>query len=277
MPTAHVNGIDIAYEEAGEGFPLIWCHEFAGSMESWEPQVHYFARRYRVIIYNARGYPPSEVPTDPEAYSQDQAVEDLYGLLRYLGIEQAHVGGLSMGGSTTLHFGIRHPGMARSLIIAAAGSGSDNPEEFRANSRALANRLEAEGGAGFADYALGVSRVQLLRKDPKGFETFADLLAHHSPLGSALTMRGVQAGRPPIFAWERELQELRVPALVLVGDEDTACIEPSLFMKRLIPSCGLAVLPQSGHGINLEEPALFNQLVSDFLTAVEAGKWDTRP
>ncbi len=276
MPLAHINGIDIAYEEAGEGFPLVWCHEFAGSKESWDAQVSYFARRYRVITYNARGYPPSEVPEDADAYSQDNAVEDLYALLRYLDIDQAHVGGLSMGGSTTLHFGIRHPGMARSLIIASAGSGSTNPEEFRANSYALAHRLENEGSEGFADYALGPARLQLKRKDPMGYQRFADLLMDHSPYGSALTMRGVQAGRPPIFVWERELQELRVPALVLVGDEDEPCIEPSLFMKRLIPSCGLAMFPQSGHCINLEEPALFNQLVAEFLADVEAGKWDDR-
>jgi len=143
MPTAQVNGVEIAYQESGEGFPLVWCHEFAGSMESWEPQVHYFSRRYRVITYNARGYPPSEVPKDVSAYSQDLAVEDLYGLLKHLGIEQTHVGGLSMGGSTTLHFGIRHPEMARSLIIAAAGSGSTNSDEFRATSRALADRRQA--------------------------------------------------------------------------------------------------------------------------------------
>jgi pimeloyl-ACP methyl ester carboxylesterase len=96
MPSAKVNGVELAYQESGQGFPLVWCHEFAGSMESWEPQVHFFSRRYRVITYNARGYPPSEVPGDAAAYSQDHAVEDLYGLLRHLGIAQAHVGGLSM-------------------------------------------------------------------------------------------------------------------------------------------------------------------------------------
>ncbi len=274
MARAAVNGVEIAYEEAGQGFPLVWCHEFAGSMESWLPQVHFFARRYRVITYNARGYPPSEVPSDPGAYSQDNAVEDLYALLRHLDIEQAYVGGLSMGGATALHFGIRHPEMTRALIVAAAGSGSTNPEQFRAGCNALAARLEAEGTAGLRDYAMGASRLQLRRKDPVGYKEFADLLASHSPLGSALTMRGVQAGRAPIFVWEEQMKALRVPTLVLVGDEDSACIEPALFMKHNIPSAGLAVFPQSGHGINLEEPALFNRLALDFLTAVEAGKWD---
>jgi pimeloyl-ACP methyl ester carboxylesterase len=198
-------------------------------------------------------------------------------LLRHLGVEQAHVGGLSMGGSTTLHFGIRHPEMARSLIIAAAGTGSTNPEEFRATSLALAERLEREGAAGTRDYALGPTRLQLRRKDPTGWDVFAGLLAQHSALGSANTMRGVQAGRPPIFVWEEQMQALEAPALILCGDEDEPCIEASLFMKRHIPKSGLAFLPQSGHTINLEDPDLFNRLCSDFLTAVEAGKWAAKP
>ncbi len=273
MPSATLNGAEIAYWEVGEGFPLIWCHEFAGSMESWAPQVHFFARRYRVITYNARGYPPSAVPSDPAAYSQDIAVEDLYALLRHLGIEQAYIGGLSMGGSTTLHFGIRHPEMARALIVAAAGSGSTNPDEFRETSNGLAANLETNGAAAFEAYGTGPSRVQLRRKDPAGFREFFDLLSQHSTTGSALTMRGVQADRPPIFAWQEQLKTLQVPTLVLVGDEDEPCIEPSLFMKRQIPHCGLSFFPQSGHAINLEEPAMFNSLCDDFLHAVEVGKW----
>ncbi len=273
MPTAHVNGTDLAYEDVGQGFPLVLAHEFAGSMESWASQVHYFSRFYRVITYNARGYPPSGVPADAAAYSQDRAVEDLHGLLRSLNIEQAFIGGLSMGGSTTLHFGIRHPEMARALIVAAAGSGSTNPEESRATWRQLADDLESEGVPAFERYGSGPTRVQLRRKDPTGFDEFLSLLTSHSTSGSARTMRGVQATRAPIFESEREMQALQVPTLVLTGDEDEPCIEPSLFMKRNIPHCGLVVFPQSGHTINLEEPAMFNSVCAEFLHAVEAGHW----
>ncbi len=273
VPIAHVNGVDLAYEEYGEGFPLIWVHEFAGSMESWLPQVNFFSRRYRVIVYNARGYPPSTVPADPAAYSQDHAVDDLYGLLKHLGIKQAHIGGLSMGGSCTLHFGIRHPTMARSLIIASAGSGSDEPNEFRQSCRALAARLEREGRAALADYGGGANRLQLKRKDPQGYKVFFDLLSNHSPIGSANTMRGVQVGRSPVYALEMEMQAIRIPTLILCGDEDEACLKPSLFTKRHISGSGLALFPKSGHLINLEEPDLYNRLCLDFLTAVEQGKW----
>ncbi len=178
-----------------------------------------------------------------------------------------------MGGSCALHFGIRHKEMARSLIISAAGSGSDDPEEFRKSCRALADRLEREGRAAFADYSAGASRLQLKRKDPHGYKVFLDLLSTHSPTGSANTMRAVQAGRPPIYVWQREMGAIRVPTLILCGDEDEACVKPSLFMKRHIPGSGLAFFAKSGHAINLEEPDLFNRVCLDFLTAVEQGKW----
>ena len=117
------------------------------------------------------------------------------------------------------------------------------------------------------------TRLQLKRKDPHGYKVFLDLLCSHSPIGSANTMRGVQAGRPPIYVWEKQLELIRIPTLILCGDEDEACVKPSLFMKRHIPESGLAFFPRSGHGINLEEPDLYNRICLDFLTAVEQGKW----
>jgi len=133
MPTARVNGINIFYEEAGEGTPLIFVHEFAGEAKSWHLQMRFFARRYRCIAFNARGYPPSDVPSDPKAYSQDLAAADIVGLLDALGIAKAHICGLSMGGYAVLHFGLRWPERALSLVIAGAGYGSvpGETEKFR--------------------------------------------------------------------------------------------------------------------------------------------------
>ena len=79
MPKAKINGVDLYYEDTGEGIPVVFVHEFAGDYRSWEPQVRYFSRRYRCITYNARGYPPSEVPESPTDYSQEIAVADLLG------------------------------------------------------------------------------------------------------------------------------------------------------------------------------------------------------
>lgn len=276
MPYAQIGDVRLAYEDVGSGFPLILAHEFGGSMESWEAQVHYFSRRYRVITFNMRGYPPSDVPTDPSVYSEEQATDDIRGVLLHLGIEQAYVGGISMGATAALHFGRRYPEMARAIIVAGAGTGATDPERFRRESNELAGRLETQGIAAMKDYALGETRVQLRRKDPSGWAIFDGLIQKHDAVGSALTLRGVQGKREPVFAYEEELRRVDVPALILVGDEDEPCIDASVFLKRVMPRAGLVVLPQSGHAINLEEPELFNRHVSEFLSAVEAGRWYLR-
>ncbi|MCH8939734.1 MAG: alpha/beta hydrolase [Chloroflexi bacterium] len=276
MPKVDLNGVGIYYEETGEGFPLVFAHELAGNTESWKAQVSYFSRRYRVITYNARGYPPSDVPEVLDDYSQEQVVEDLYLLLQHLGVKQAHIGGLSMGGNMTLFFGLRHPEMAKSLIVAGAGTGSTDPALFKQQSEAYAAQLEAKGTAGFGDYLTGPTRVRFKQKDPTGWAEFARLFSEHSAIGKALTLRGYQARRPSVMSLETELQALQVPTLIILGDEDDPCLEPALFMKRNIPRSGLVVVPQTGHAVNLEEPEIFNRSVSDFLSAVDAGKWETR-
>ena len=182
-----------------------------------------------------------------------------------------------MGGNVALNFGLAHPQMARALIVAATGSGTTDSERFQRNGCELARRLEEEGmEAGSARYAQGPTRVQFLRKDPRGWEEFRDALSSHSARGSALTFVHVVLARPTIFALEEKLRGLEVPTLIIIGDEDDPCVEPAIFMKRHIPRSGLVVLPQSAHTNNLEEPDQFNRAVLDFLTAVEGNRWARR-
>jgi pimeloyl-ACP methyl ester carboxylesterase len=279
MPKAPVNGVNLYYEVTGSGYPLLFVHEFAGDYRSWEPQVRHFARRYQVITYNARGYPPSDVPEDVNAYSQEQAAKDIVGLLQHLNIPQAHLVGLSMGGYAVLHVGLSYPSVARSLVVAGCGYGSvsSERERFQQDSAKVAERMQREGmPAVAAVYAKGPTRVQFEDKDPRGWREFAAQLAEHSAVGSALTLLGVQGRRPSVYALEAQMRQMRVPTLIVTGDEDEPCLEPGLFMKRTIPTTGLVVMPKSGHTINIEEPDAFNRIVSDFLTAVEAGKWGAR-
>jgi pimeloyl-ACP methyl ester carboxylesterase len=173
LPTALIESatgsIELYYEDTGRGFPLVWCHEFGGDYRSWEPQVRYFARRYRVITWNYRGYPPSQVPTNPDAYSVEIVVNDLRALLQHLGIERAHVGGLSMGGGVALNFGIRYPEMAASLIIASAGSGTVDHEAYVRDAERQAQMYEARGGEAKAEYFSTLpSRRGFAEKDPRG-------------------------------------------------------------------------------------------------------------
>jgi pimeloyl-ACP methyl ester carboxylesterase len=279
MPMAAVNGIQLYYEVTGSGAPLVLCHEFAGDYRSWEPQVRFFARRYQVITYNARGYPPSDVPEDVGAYSQAQAVEDIVGLMRHLRLTQAHLVGLSMGGYAVLHLGLTHPELARSMVIGGCGYGSvaGERQKFQQDVEQTAQRIEQQGMRAMAEvYSRGPTRVQFADKDPRGWREFAEQLAEHSTLGSALTFRGVQAQRPSVYELAERMRQVQVPTMIITGDEDEPCLEPALLMKRTIPTAGLVVLPKSGHTINLEEPEAFNRALDDFLTAVEAGKWGPR-
>jgi pimeloyl-ACP methyl ester carboxylesterase len=258
---------------------VLFVHEFAGDLRSWEPQLRHFGQRHRAIAYNARGYPPSDVPPDPASYSQDRAADDAAAVLDHLGIDKAHVVGLSMGGFATLHFGFRHPARARSLTVAGCGYGAEpgKREQFRAEGMRVVEFIRAEGmGAFAAKYAYGPTRVQFENKDPRGFAQFKKELAEHSALGAANTQIGVQGQRPSLYDLLDKMRALTIPTLVLTGDEDWPCLAPSLLLKREIPSAALAVMPNCGHTINIEDPDQFNRLVGDFIVQVEAGRWPKR-
>jgi len=276
---AHIttqDGVKLHYEEAGTGTPIVFVHEFAGDLRSWEPQIAHFSRRYRCIAYNARGYPPSDVPESMEHYSQDIARDDVLAVLDGLKIQRAYVVGLSMGGFASLHFGIKHSARALGLVVAGCGYGAhpDQREAFQKSARDNAKLILEEGMAKFAaTYGHNATRLQLRDKDPRGFARYIQQLTEHSAKGSANTMLGYQARRPSLYDLKKEMAGVTAPTLVMCGDEDDATLEPGLLMKRTIPKMGLVVLPRSGHGMNLEDPALFNRIVEDFFHQVESGRW----
>ncbi|MFZ1920938.1 MAG: alpha/beta hydrolase [Xanthobacteraceae bacterium] len=273
------DGVKLYYEETGTGLPIVFVHEFAGDYRAYESQVRHFSRSYRCIAYNARGYPPSDVPDDVERYSQDRARDDIRAVLDALRIDKAHIVGLSMGGFATLHFGFTYPERARSLVIAGCGYGAvpDKRAQFVAETEAAAARFESMSMAQAAEsYAQAPSRVQLQNKDPRGFREFVEQLAQHSGKGAALTMRGVQKRRPSLFDLVDKIKTVKAPTLIMTGDEDFPCLEPALLLKSTIMTSALVVLPNSGHAINLEEPELFNRCVDDFLRSVDTGAWRPR-
>jgi pimeloyl-ACP methyl ester carboxylesterase len=273
------DGVRLYAESTGRGVPLLFIHEFAGDHRSWEPQVRFFSAGFQCISYAARGYPPSDVPDDPEAYSQQRAVADAIAVLDGFGLPAAHVVGLSMGGFTALHLVLRHPDRVLSAVAAGAGYGAppDRQAAFQAECEAVAAAFETDGAAQVAQwYAAGPARVQFQDKNPRGWAEFAAALAGHSSLGAALTMRGVQRARPSLYVLRDEFAQVSTPVLVLAGDEDDGCLETALMLKRTIPTAGLVVLPRTGHTANLEEPGVFNAAVDRFLTAVGRGAWPAR-
>jgi pimeloyl-ACP methyl ester carboxylesterase len=280
MPHATTDdGVRLYFEETGSGQPVIFVHEFAGDLRSFEPQMRHFGKRYRTIAYNARGFPPSDVPDQVASYSQARAADDILAVLDHIGERQAHIIGLSMGGFATLHFGFRHPERALSLCIGGCGYGAepDKRETFRAEADVIANMIRSEGMASFAGrYAYGPTRVQYENKDPRGHAEFKAMLAEHSATGSANTQQGVQKERPSLHMLVEEMKRITVPTLIITGDEDWPCLLPGILMKQSIPSAALAVLPNSGHAINIEEPDQYNRIVGDFLSQVESGRWPHR-
>ena len=273
------DGVKLHYEDVGSGTPIVFVHEYAGDCRSWESQLRYFGRRYRCIAFNARGYTPSEVPADPEMYSQDRARDDIKSVLDAFKFDKAHIVGLSMGGFATLHFGFRHPSRALSLVVAGCGYGAEKEQQakFRAEVEVVAKSLKDEGMAKFAEkYAYGPTRVQFENKDPRGFAQFKKELGEHSALGSANTQVGVQGQRPSLYDLIDQMRAMTIPTLVLTGDEDWPCLTPSVLMKREIPSAALAVMPNCGHTINIEDPDQFNRIVGEFLVQVDTGRWPKR-
>src|SRR6185312_7364296 len=207
------DGVSLYYEETGSGSALIFLHEFGGHHLSWEPQVRYFSRRYRCITYAARGWPPSDVPDDVSMYSQARAADDAADVIEALGLAPPHMVGLSMGATGALEFALRHPGKARSLVIAAGGGGgATDPEakaRFREECEGFARRIEEEGMPAMAElYCTSSARTTYRYKDPRGWSEFKQQFASGSAKGHAMTMRGVQGGRQPFFERTAELQKI---------------------------------------------------------------------
>ena len=186
-----------------------------------------------------------------------------------------------MGGFTALHLALSLPGPGVSAVgrrLPGTVRKQNGADAFRAESMLIAAAFAwPRARPKVAErYAVGPARVQFQNKNPRGWAEFAAALAGHSSLGSALTMRGVQAGRPSLYGLTGQLARVHVPVLVLVGDEDEGCLEPALMLKRTLPACGLAVLPRTGHTANLEEPDVFNQVVDRFLATAVRGAWRER-
>jgi pimeloyl-ACP methyl ester carboxylesterase len=271
---AEINGVSLFYEDTGHGYPIIFSHEFAGDHRSWEPQVRFFSRTYRCITLNHRGYPPSSVPKDPAAYSQDNMIEDLAGLAHHLGIDQALWIGYSMGAQGVLMLSMRYPALCRATVVVGCGSGSVDHAAFAANAEDNARLLLERGAAHLVENTgSAATRAAYRQKDPRGWAEFCSQLGEHSALGSALTYLGVQRLRPTVMQLGSELRQLRVPTLLVIGDQDEACVDANIFIRRQCSTAGLVVFPRTGHTVNLEEPDLFNDIVVRFLNSVEHNRW----
>lgn len=275
--TSH-DGTRLYYEESGTGVPVVFVHEYAADYRTWEPQMQRFSRSHRCVTYSQRGYPPSDIPNDPDKYTQDKFRDDVIAVMDALKIEKAHVVGHSMGAATALHVGINYPERCISVTAAGCGYGSspdpNKVEESRAasrdNARMFAENTMEEGARRYGD---GPTRQSQKHKDPRGYAHFIKMLSEHSPQGHAMTMANLQAKRPTLYDMEAGLKAFKPPLLVIVGDEDEWCVDASIYLRRTVPTAGLLVVPRTGHTITSEEPDKFNAAIAELFADAERGRW----
>ena len=241
MPYVDADGARLYAEDSGHGNPIIFIHEFASDLRGWEAQLRHFSRGYRCIAYNARGYPPSDVPED-----------------------------------AVLQFGPRYPEKVGAIVAASVGSGSRPTQQdaWLRETSVLARIFINHGMVAVAErMARGPARIPLKYKDPGSWQNCIARLRQLSPRGLAHTMARCQAVRPSLYDLRDKFAEMTIPVLLAVGDEDATCLETNLMLKSVLPNAGLWICPNTGHGINLEEPTAFNAQIENFLGAVERGSW----
>ena len=241
------DGVKLFYQETGAGIPIVFVHEFAGDHRCWEPQVRYFGRRYRCITYNARGYPPSDVPAGRRAlFAGPRARRHPRRARRAQDRQGAHrrpVDGRVRHAALRLHL----PDRARSLVVAGCGYGAA-PDKRAAVPRrgrgARRKRFETLGMAKAAKATRSARRACSSRTRTRAAGRSSPTSSPSTPTeGSALTMRGVQKRRPSLYELVDKMQTITAPTLIMTGDEDWPCLEPALLMKRTIPTSGLVVMP----------------------------------
>lgn len=276
MPYIDATGVKLYFEETGEGHPIIFLHELGSDSREWETQVRYFSRAFRCITFNARGYPPSDVPEEPAQYGWQLALDDIDALMRGLVVERAHLVGLSMGGYAALQFGLRYPERVSAIVAAGVGAGSAPSQRdawLRETSVLTRAFIERGMDAMARKMAHGPTRIQLKYKDVRSWQEFIERLRHLPQLGISNTMARSQALRPSLHDLRHQFSKMRLPVLLALGDEDTPCLETNLMLKTVLQNAGLWICPNTGHTINLEEPTAFNAQVDCFLAAVERGSW----
>jgi 3-oxoadipate enol-lactonase len=261
FPTYESRRLRLAYRAEGEGEPLLLLHGFPFSHRMWEPQLASLSRSSRCLAPDFAGFGASELPKEGALRMEDIAT-DAVALLDHLGISRAVVCGLSMGGYAALALWERHPERVRGLVLADTRSGADAPEG-REQRLALAEKVLVEGPGFLAkEMPAKLLGAGTLEKRPELRRAVADWIAGARPAGVAAASRGM-AERPDRTGL---LAGVSVPALVVVGEEDTLTPpDESRSMAERIPGAELVVIPGAGHLSSLERPEAFDQALGRFL------------
>jgi pimeloyl-ACP methyl ester carboxylesterase len=250
MPTLDRDGVRISYDvHAGppDATPLLLSHGYGASRAMWRPNIDALVATRSVVTWDMRGHGDSASPADGSAYSHALTVADMVAILDTCGIEQAAVGGLSLGGYVSLELYRLHPDRVRCLLLFDTGPGFKNDaarQRWNDYANRVASRLETDGASALSTSA----------------EVARDAT---DTVGLARAARGMLAQQNADVI--RSLPEVKVPTLVLVGADDTNFLAAADYMASTIAQAEKFVVPDAGHAANIDQPQVFNDAVISFL------------
>lgn len=256
---AEVNGTRLFYEVAGKGRVLVLVHGGLVDSRLWGDQFEEFAKHYRVIRYDLRGFGRSAFPTEPFSH-----IDDLYALLKFLKVERCSLIGLSLGSMIASDFALEHPEMVERLVLTSPGLRSSNaPRNEKA--RAVYKLAESEGRDKAIDawmqndfFATGKLN------NPTYEERMRAMLRDNYKIWGPTPMT-------IIWNWPKQmtadrLGEIRAPTLIVIGDKDAPSISVNASVyESKIPGARKVVITGVSHHLVMEKPKEYNRLVLDFL------------
>lgn len=251
MPSIERDGVRIYYEAAGQGPPVLLSHGYSATSRMWRGQVEALKDRYRIITWDLRGHGQSDSPAEQARYSEAETVADMAAILDAEGIDRAVIGGLSLGGYMSLAFHLAHPARVRALMLFDTGPGYRNPAGREAWNRTAEARAVAFETRGLEALGSG-AEVRIAQ--------------HRSAEGLARAARGMLAQFDSRVI--ESLESIRVPTLVLVGENDQPFLSATDYMAARIPGARKVVIPGAGHAANIDQPDAFNRAVEDFLASL---------
>ncbi|MGG0721530.1 2-succinyl-6-hydroxy-2,4-cyclohexadiene-1-carboxylate synthase [Bacillus mycoides] len=266
-----LQGVSYEYEVVGSGEPLLLLHGFTGSMETWRSFIPSWSEQFQVILVDLVGHGKTESPEDVTHYDIQNVALQMKELLDHLHIENAHVLGYSMGGRLAITMACLYPQYVRSLLLENCTAGLESEEERkerRKKDERLADKIEQEGIRIFVSMWENIPLFETQKRLAQNVkEAVRKERLANNPKGLANSLRGMGTGAQP--SWWNELQNLKMPVLLLNGESDEKFFRLLKNIEKCIPRAKFVKIDGAGHAIHVEQPEKFDTIVKGFLKTMQ--------